>query len=158
MDAKPILIQIAEAFYHAKLRAVMIGNAAAAIQGAPVTTLDIDFAVKDEDETPVKLKNIAKELNAEFISYGNFYQIQAPEQEIYIDFITYPIGIKSFEKLFENSSEISFDGLYSLHIASLEDIVKSKKKSGQEKDFAVLSILEKTLKIKKQNEKKNRQK
>ena len=32
MDAKNILVEISEAFAHARLEAVMIGNAAAAIQ------------------------------------------------------------------------------------------------------------------------------
>jgi hypothetical protein len=47
MDATSILCSVAEALHHANLEAVMIGNAAAAIQGAPVTTMDIDFCIKD---------------------------------------------------------------------------------------------------------------
>ena len=45
MNAKPYLEIIAAAFHHQRLDAVMIGNAAAAINGAPVTTLNIDFLV-----------------------------------------------------------------------------------------------------------------
>jgi hypothetical protein len=43
MDAAPILSQIAELLARHGLEVVMIGNAAAALQGAPVTTIDIDF-------------------------------------------------------------------------------------------------------------------
>ena len=55
-------------------------------------------------------------------------------------------------------SKVSFDGLYKLNIARLEDIIKSKKKVGQEKDLAVLPILERTLKLKNENEKRKKTK
>ena len=43
MDGRPLLVRIARALTRAKLEAILIGNAAAALQGAPVTTLDFDF-------------------------------------------------------------------------------------------------------------------
>ena len=43
MDAAPLLVRLLQAFDAAKLETVLIGNAAAAIHGAPVTTLDFDF-------------------------------------------------------------------------------------------------------------------
>jgi hypothetical protein len=43
MDAGPLLKSIARALHKARLEAIMVGNAAAAMHGAPVTTLDIDF-------------------------------------------------------------------------------------------------------------------
>ena len=43
MDAKPQLILAAETFAKFNFDPVIIGNAAAALNGAPVTTLDIDY-------------------------------------------------------------------------------------------------------------------
>jgi hypothetical protein len=43
MDARPILVMIARALQEQGLEAILIGNAAAALQGAPVTTVDFDF-------------------------------------------------------------------------------------------------------------------
>lgn len=154
MDAKDILCAVGEAFFHAKLDAVMIGNAAAAIQGAPVTTMDIDFCVKDEEETLLKLSKVAKELDAELINLYPFYQIQAPDQELYLDFLTDVIGVESFDQLKGNSLEVSFDDCYILTIASLEDIIKSKTAAGQDKDRAVLPILRKTYELKNEEKKK----
>lgn len=148
MDATDILCKIGKAFYHAELEAVMIGNAAAAIQGAPVTTLDIDFAIKENDGTLMKLNQVAKEIDATLSNYAPFFQIQAPEKELYLDFLCNVIGIDSFDVLLKRSLKVSFDGIYHLHIASLEDIIKSKKSAGQDKDLAVLPILQKTLDLK----------
>lgn len=41
---RPYLALIARLLHEEKLDAVLIGNAAAALQGAPVTTIDLDFA------------------------------------------------------------------------------------------------------------------
>ena len=158
MDARNLLGDISEAFARAKLKAVMIGNAAAAIQGAPVTTMDIDFCIREDDKTISKLTLIAKQLEAKLINYGSFFQIQAPEKEIYLDFICNVPGMGSFDELLKNSSKVSFDGFHKLNIARLEDIIKSKKKVGHEKDLAVLPILEKTLRVKNEDEKSKKTK
>jgi hypothetical protein len=43
MTADPVLALVAPLFAKHRIDAVMIGNAAAALQGSPVTTLDGDF-------------------------------------------------------------------------------------------------------------------
>jgi hypothetical protein len=53
VDAKPL--------NNVKLEAVMIGNAASALQGAPVTTLDIDFMFRETPKNMEKLKSFAIE-------------------------------------------------------------------------------------------------
>lgn len=40
MNAEPMLVAVATAMADARLEAVMVGNAAASLRGAPVTTLD----------------------------------------------------------------------------------------------------------------------
>lgn len=50
MDAKSYLEEIAQRFSQIGLDAVMIGNAAAAINGAPVTTLDVDFMLEQNED------------------------------------------------------------------------------------------------------------
>jgi hypothetical protein len=55
MDARPLLIRIAKMLEQHGLEVVLIGNAAAALQGAPVTTVDFDFMFR---KTPVNLRKL----------------------------------------------------------------------------------------------------
>ena len=55
MNAAPLLNAVARALTECRLEAVLIGNAAAALHGAPVTTLDFDFMFR---KTPVNLKKL----------------------------------------------------------------------------------------------------
>ena len=67
MNEKAHLERIAQQFAELRLDAVMIGNAAAAINGAPVTTLDIDFMLKHTDENYRKLAVLAQRMECQFI-------------------------------------------------------------------------------------------
>ncbi len=53
MDAAPLLTKVVAALADSHLEAILIGNAAAAIHGAPVTTLDFDFLFRP---TPLNLQ------------------------------------------------------------------------------------------------------
>ncbi len=64
MNAEPLLARSARALHDARLEAVLIGNAAAALQGAPVTTVDVDFMFRSTPGNLRKLKAFARELGA----------------------------------------------------------------------------------------------
>ena len=63
MDAGIYLQEIAEQFAKLGFEAILIGNAAAAIQGAPVTTIDIDFLFRETPSNVAKLKTLAKAMD-----------------------------------------------------------------------------------------------
>jgi hypothetical protein len=63
MDAAPVLARIAALLERHGL-AILIGNAAAALQGAPVTTVDSDFFFRKTPANLKKLKRIAADLGA----------------------------------------------------------------------------------------------
>ena len=60
MDARPLLETLARALREVRLEAILIGNAAAALQGAPVTTIDFDFYFRKTPRNLEKLKRLAK--------------------------------------------------------------------------------------------------
>jgi len=64
MDARPTLFTLARVLDEEGLEAIMIGNAAAALHGAPVTTLDFDFLFPKTPGNLRKLKAVAKSLGA----------------------------------------------------------------------------------------------
>ncbi|PWT98330.1 MAG: hypothetical protein C5B51_29550 [Terriglobia bacterium] len=148
MDAAPILARIARLFAAHGLEAVVVGNAAAALQGAPVTTVDIDFFFRRTPANLRKLTAIARDLDAVLLKphypASRMIRISRDEDGLQLDFMSEIDGIRSFEGIRRRSREVSFAGTV-LRIASLPDIIKSKKAAGRPRDVAVLPILEKTL-------------
>ena len=148
MNAEGLLKDIAKAINEAKLDAVMIGNAAAAIQGAPVTTVDIDFMIRDTELNVKKLLNIADALGCGLLDMSsptvNMFRIVHKEEPIQLDFLFRLTGVKSFAGLRSRSDNVKF-GSYALQIASLEDIIRSKEVANRPKDQAVLPTLKEAL-------------
>ena len=147
MDAKPFLIVIAEALEAVGLEAVLVGNAAAALQGAPVTTLDFDFMFRKTPANLSKLKKLARRLDAVILRscypVTNLYRVVVEDTGLQLDFMSVLHGIRSFASLRSRAERVAF-GRAQLWIASLDDVIASKKALGRPRDLAVLGILEKT--------------
>ena len=152
MNASPLLVKIAMALHKVRLEAVMVGNAAAALHGAPVTTLDIDFMFRKTPNNMRKLKAFAQELDAQILKpyypVSSLYRVVNDDTGVQIDFMSILHGIKSFENLRADAIEVEFEG-YAIKVASLEKIIRSKKTLGRPRDLAIIEILEKTLDEKK---------
>lgn len=151
MDARSLLENIACAFREARLEAVLIGNAAAALGGAPVTTDDFDFMFRPTRTNIQKMRLAARSLGANLSQpeypISKFYRMMNEEEGLQVDMMGVVDGVKSFESLRSRAEEVSFgDG--SLLVADLKDVIRSKRMAGREKDKAVLPILEKTLEMK----------
>lgn len=147
MNATPLLSQILRALHEHRLEAVLIGNAAAAVHGAPVTTLDFDFMFRDTPTNMRKLKGIATDLRATilrpFYPVSKLYRVVNEDSGLQADFMPVIHGVRSFEGLRSRADARDIDGLRLL-VASLDDIIASKKAAGRDRDKAVLSILEQT--------------
>jgi predicted nucleotidyltransferase len=157
MNAGPLLAKIAAALHEVRLDAVMIGNAAAALHGAPVTTLDIDFMFRKTPANMRKLKALAKALDAyvlrPFYPLSGLYRVVNDDAGMQLDFMSVVQGIDSFESLRADAVQVEFGGC-KLKVASLADVIQSKKALGRLKDLAVVDILEKTLDEKEKAERK----
>ncbi len=149
MDASPLLARVVAALAGQKLEAVLIGNAAAAIHGAPVTTLDFDFMFRDTPTNLRKLKAVAASLDAmilrPFYPVSKLYRVVDDASGLQADFMPVIHGVRSFEGLRSRATEFTI-GKVTAKVASLPDIIASKKAAGRERDLAVLPVLEKTLK------------
>lgn len=148
MNATPLLSRLLAAFADVRLETILIGNAAAAIHGAPVTTLDFDFLFRDTPANLKKLKVVAKSLGAvilrPYYPVSKLYRMVDDDTGLQADFMPVIHGVRSFASLKSRAESRDIGGCTVL-VASLEDIIKSKKAAGRDRDRAVIPILEKTL-------------
>ena len=148
MDATPLLSRLMQALYAARLEVVLIGNAAAALHGAPVTTLDFDFMFRATPTNLRKLKAVAALLEAvilrPYYPVSNRYRMVDDATGLQADFMPAIHGVRSFEELRSRAVDRSAQGV-PLLVASLADIIASKQAAGRDRDLAVLPVLEKTL-------------
>jgi hypothetical protein len=145
MDAAPLLARIAVLLERHGIEAILIGNAAAALQGAPVTTIDIDFLFRPTAGNLKKLRALAAELGAMILKpyypASGLYRIARDEDGLQLDFMGAIDGIRSFEGLRKRARPVQF-GDAGIRVAGLPDIIRSKKAAGRPRDRAVLPILE----------------
>jgi hypothetical protein len=148
MNAELLLNRIAKVFAEHRLETVMVGNAAAALHGAPVTTMDIDFMFRKTPANLKKLKAVAQTLRAVILKpyypVSDLFRVSNDDEGIQLDFMSRLHGIHSFEGLRSRSTSVQF-GEHSLNVASLADIIKSKRATNRNRDRAVLDILQRTL-------------
>jgi hypothetical protein len=130
MDAGPLLGEIARRLGDAGLEAVLIGNAAAALRGAPVTTVDFDFLFRKTPRNLAKMKTLARGLRATILRpyypVSDLYRVVRDDDGLQIDFMATIHGVRSFEGLRDRATWIAI-GDASVLVASLADIIRSKR-------------------------------
>jgi predicted nucleotidyltransferase len=151
MDAGPYLIELAEALAQHGLEAILIGNAAAALQGAPVTTVDFDFFFRKTPRNVAKLKAVARSLGAvilrPYYPASDLFRLVRDDDGLQVDFMATIHGVRSFAALRSRATKLELGGRTIL-VASLADILRSKRAAGRPRDRAVLEILERTVREK----------
>ncbi len=148
MNAAPILNWLVEALAAVRLEVILIGNAGAALHGAPVTTLDFDFMFRSTPANLGKLRRLASRLDSvilrPYYPASALYRVVNEDRGLQADFMPVIHGIKSFNRLRSRATRIQL-GQHWVWLASLADIIASKRAAGRPRDKAVLEILEKTL-------------
>lgn len=151
MTAEPLLELAARLLAKHDLDAVLIGNAAAALQGSPVTTVDLDFMFRKTPGNLRKLRRIADDLDAvvlhPYYPASELYRVVRDRDGLQLDFMAKVNGVRSFESLRSRATVARF-GRHELKVASLDDVIRSKKSANRAQDRAVLPILRKTLREK----------
>jgi predicted nucleotidyltransferase len=147
VDAQPELALLARVLNENRLEAILIGNMAAALHGAPVSTVDIDLFFRKTPANMEKLKRVAKVLEAvilrPYYPVSALFRLQRERDGLQIDFMGKIDGVKSYENVRSHAAAYEIGGQKIL-AASLDDIIRSKRAAGRGKDLAVIDILEKT--------------
>lgn len=151
MNAAPLLNSVVAALAEVRLEAILIGNAAAAIQGAPVTTVDFDFMFRATPPNLAKLKKFARRMEAvilrPYYPASALYRVVNDDRGLQADFMPAIHGVKSFNSLRSRAEKVQL-GLHWLWVAHLADIIASKRSAARPRDKAVLPVLEATLREK----------
>jgi len=147
MKADYLLSLLADSFRRSGLDAILVGNAAAALNGAPVTTLDFDFLIRRSERSPIAIERMASILEARIIQprrHSTTVRLYNPDLELNVDLLSQMSGIESFDELAKDAT-ITREFGAPLQVASLADVIRSKEAAGRPKDLAVLPTLRKAL-------------
>jgi predicted nucleotidyltransferase len=148
VDARPVLVEIGRQMNGVKLEAVLIGNAAAALQGAPVTTVDVDFLFRKTPPNLAKLRALARRLRGTILTpyypASDLFRLVRDSDGLQVDFMSTIHGVRTFEGVRDRATAVELDGV-KIHVASLADIIRSKRAARRPQDLAVLPILERAL-------------
>ena len=135
---------------------IIVGGMAAVVQGAPITTFDLDIVHRQTDENIKKLIKFLKSIDA-YLRRPDDKLIRPDERDFYSEghvLLTTCIGPLDvlavieknlgFDDLLPNSVKIQFQG-HKVYVLNLETIVALKRESKDPKDQYRLPILEETL-------------
>ncbi|MFL5369797.1 MAG: hypothetical protein ACJ79M_20930 [Myxococcales bacterium] len=146
---------MARALRVATLEAVVIGNSASMLNGAPVTTQDIDLLIRDTKLNRRKLARFAEEIGGSppmpVSELSNVEWIEGDLRvpvEIHFDRIS---GGLTFSAVRARAQIVEVGG-EKLAVASLADVIRSKQAANRPKDRAVLPILRAAMAVKKKLE------
>ncbi len=136
-------VDLAEAFRRHAVDYLFIGKSGAILLGYPAITQDVDLHVPKNAENGRRIIAaladlgfaLAEELKDALVAGKDFVQIKSGPFDV--DLIHAPDGIESFEA--SKARSILHDGF---PVASLRDIIASKRASGREKDLVDLPLLE----------------
>lgn len=144
------LVTLARALRVAKLEAIVIGNSASMLGGAPVTTQDIDLLVRDTSRNRQRIARFAREIGGSRpMPVSESSKVEwiegrlAVPIEIHYDRIS---GGLTFSSVRSRAERVAV-GDERLRVAALADVIRSKQAAGRPKDLAVLPILRDTLAV-----------
>jgi len=148
------LSRILEGLLKADIQFVLVGGLAAVVQGAPVTTMDVDIVHKRSAENISKLFRFLKSIDAIYRRPDD--KIIVPKEEDFsghalfstrlgpIDVLAFIEENKNYEDLLEYTVEIDFSG-HIIRALDIRTMIDLKKKSNHPKDKQRLPVLEETL-------------
>jgi len=127
----------------ADVKFLVVGLAAATLQGAAVVTQDIDLWFDDLNDPGIK--KALKKVGGAFVpSFGHNAPGFAGDAVDLFDLVTSMSGLPKFDKEYKNAVEVDLNGVL-VKILPLERIIVSKKAANRKKDKAVLPVLENAL-------------
>lgn len=152
----PDLSAIIEGLIKADIKFIVVGGLAAVIQGAPITTMDVDIVHYRSFDNISKLLKFLKSIDATYRRPDNKV-IEPREEDLTgmghalfktrlgpLDVLTFIEEGKTYEELVKHTVEIKFRG-HLIRVLDIRMLAELKKKSKDPKDVQRLSVLEETI-------------
>ena len=150
------LSAIIEGLVRAEVKFILVGGLAAVIQGAPVTTMDVDIVYSRSSENISKLFAFLKSIDATYRRPDN--KNVAPQEEDFsgmghalfttrigpLDVLAFIEEMKTYEDLLEHTIKIGFRG-HTIQVLDLKMLIELKRESRDPRDKQRLPVLEETL-------------
>jgi predicted nucleotidyltransferase len=147
---------VLEGLLEAGVDFILVGGLAAVIQGAPVTTMDVDIVHSQSPGNIIKLLAYLQSVDAVYRRLDDEL-LKPKERELSgkghvllktrlgpLDVLGVIEGGKSYEDLLDHTVEIDFRG-YTLRVLDLKTLIELKKTSTDSKDKQRLPVFEETL-------------
>ena len=152
----PALSELLEGLLKADIHFILDGGLAAVVQGAPVTTIDVDIVHNRSSENIARLLAFLKSIGAYHRRLDDRV-LEPTERDISgdghallstrlgpIDVLGVIEGGKAYNDLLEHTVDVTFRG-HTLKVLDLKMLIELKRASKDSKDKQRLPVLEETL-------------
>ena len=150
------LSAIIEGLLKADVKFILVGGLAAVVQGAPVTTMDVDIVHNRSSENISNLFRFLRSIDAIYRRLDN--KRIAPKEEDFsgmghslfstrlgpLDVLAFIEEGKTYEDLLERTVAVEFRG-FTMRVLDIEMLVELKRSSKDPKEKQRLIVLEETL-------------
>jgi hypothetical protein len=161
MDSAPKLLEILKVLARHDVDFILVGGMAAILEGAPISTFDLDVVFRRTDENMQRLLDALQELKARYLDPAGRHIVPDAEKLAtlrmhHLITLLGPLDVMetigaglSYADLAGNT-RVSEVGGISVRILGLETIILSKEQANRDKDRATLPILRRTYLLKRE--------
>jgi Nucleotidyl transferase of unknown function (DUF2204) len=157
--APPRFLELLRALDRHGVEHVVVGGVAAILEGAPMTTLDLDVVFRVNEDNIVRLSAVLAELNAHYRDPAGRLIAPTPdrlranrvnllETELGLLDVLHEVGAGwRYEEIVGRSHTREIEDLR-IRVMDLADVIATKEAANREKDLAMLPLLRRTLALK----------
>lgn len=157
MDTEPDFFELLRALSRHEVRYLVIGGVSAVLQGAPVSTFDLDILHSRTEENVTRLVAALTEMDAYYREHRARRRVPearhllGPGHHLLmtrfgpLDLLGELTGGRVFEDLESNATTMELERDLHVRVLDLAMLIQLKEEMGREKDLATLPVLRRTL-------------
>lgn len=160
-EKPPKYFQLLELLSRQGVDFIVVGGVAAILEGAPITTLDLDIVYDRSPENLDRLLGVLQAVEASYRDPAGRHIVPTVEKLATVRMNLLQTSLGAFDVLARISGGAGYEDLLDstrtiqvgelrLRVLELGKVIESKELANRDKDRAVLPILRKTLELKKQ--------